>query len=206
MSNLSLAHDRTASPAGTVDDAEPVSRLGLPDEAGLPAHVRALYDDFRAHYGFVPNWLSALAINPDTAYRLVEFYRHLFDPKNSHLTAADRELIAVVTSAANHCSYCVFNHTQALASALGDKVRAQRIAQGYGHVRLSDREQALAETVDLLTRSPTAVGEAEIERLRRLGLTDKAITEVFEISAFFSYANRLTIALNVVPDAQFFSA
>jgi alkylhydroperoxidase family enzyme len=28
---------------------------------------------------------------------------------------------------------------------------------------------------------------------------------VIEIAAFFNYANRLTLALNVVPDSQFFA-
>lgn len=86
---------------------EPVSRFGVPDESRLPSHVAGIYAKFRRQYGFVPNWLSALATNPDTAYRLVVFYEHLFDPHRSHLTAAERELIAVVTSAANECSYCV---------------------------------------------------------------------------------------------------
>jgi alkylhydroperoxidase family enzyme len=49
------------------------------------------------------------------------------------------------------------------------------------------------------------VGEVQFSRLRDLGFSEKAILEVLEISAFFNYANRLTIALNVVPDSQFFS-
>lgn len=189
----------------TEAEAEPISRLGLPDEAQLPAHVAEIYARFRRHYGFIPNWLSALAANPDTAYRLVTFYEHLFDPKRSHLSAAERELIAVVTSSANHCSYCVFNHTQALAGAIGDSVRAQRIAQGYHHVRLSERESAIAHLVDQLTTNAVSVGEEQFDQLRALGFSQEAIIEILEISAFFNYANRLTIALNVVPDDQFFS-
>lgn len=203
MSNLAVAH---ASVTDHEIGAEPISRLGVPEEASLPDHVKAIYDDFRAQYGFIPNWLAALSINPDTAYRLVTFYEHLFDPKRSHLTALERELIAVVTSATNHCSYCVLNPSQALAAATGDRPRAQRLGLGYHHVPLSPRELALAETVDKLAATPTAVGEADFARLRKHGFSDQAITEILEVSAFFSYANRLTIALNVVPDQQFFAA
>ncbi|ALL70264.1 putative peroxidase-related enzyme (plasmid) [Paraburkholderia caribensis MBA4] len=196
--------DRAAP--GNHDSAhEPISRFGIPDESSLPPHVADIYAKFRRQYGFVPNWLAALSVNPDTAYRLVVFYEHLFDPQRSHLTAAERELIAVVTSAANQCSYCVFNHTQALAAAIGDTVRAQRIAQGFHHVRLTARESALAELAERLTREPTTIDEAELQRLRQAGFTREAVTEALEISAFFSYANRLTIALNVVPDDQFFA-
>jgi uncharacterized peroxidase-related enzyme len=187
-------------------DEEPVSRLGLPDEASLPPHVKQLYDEFRAQCGFVPNWIRALAINPDTAYRLVTVYRHLFDPTRSRLSAPDRELIAVVTSAANHSNYDVFKHAQALGDAIGDRVKAQRIAQGFRHVRLSPRDQVLAEVVEKLTLEPTKVGEADLARLRNFDFSIEAIAEILEISAFFNYANRLTIALNVVPDDAFFSS
>ncbi|WP_322047975.1 peroxidase-related enzyme [Paraburkholderia sp. J67] len=201
------AAQRPTRPTVTLHETEhePLSRLGVPDEASLPAHVAQLYDKFRRHYGFVPNWLAALAINPDTAYRLVTFYEHLFDPNRSHLTAAERELIAVVTSAANHCSYCVFNHTQALAVALDDAVRAQRIAHGFHHVRLTPKETALAQLAQQLTLDPTSVGEDVLQSLAEIGFTRETVVEILEITAFFNYANRLTIALNVVPDDQFFA-
>jgi uncharacterized peroxidase-related enzyme len=138
-------------------------------------------------------------VNPGAPLRLVKFYKHLFDPNRSYLTDSERELIAVVSSAANHCSYCVFNHAQALGAALQDKVRAQRIALGYHHVRLSARKAALADIAHKLTEKP------EFGRLRSLGFDEPAILEVLEISAFFNYANRLTVPLNVVPDREFFA-
>lgn len=184
---------------------EPISRFVVPDEARLPPHVASIHAQFRRQYGFVPNWLAALSVNPDTAYRLVTFYEHLVDPHRSNLTAAERELIAVVTSAANECSYCVFNHTQALAHVLGDTVRAQRIAQGFHLVRLTPKEAALAEISVRLTRDPSSIRDDDLQQLREIGFTQQAVTEVLEISAFFNYANRLTIALNVVPDDEFFA-
>jgi len=188
------------SPAG----GEPLSRFQVPDEAELAPELRQVYSEFVEAYGFVPNWLRALSVNPDTAVRLVQFYHHLFDPARSRLSATERELLAVVTSAANRCSYCVFNHTRALGAALEDDVRARRIALDYHHVRLSKREQVLADVAEKLTTQPTSVGPAELELLRQAGFDEAAALEVLEISAFFNYANRLTIALNVVPDQQFF--
>jgi uncharacterized peroxidase-related enzyme len=184
---------------------EPVSRFRIPDENELPADLQHIYSSFRKHYGFIPNWLRALSVNPATAVRLVKFYEHLFDPAHSHLSNADRELVAVVASAANQCSYCVFNHTQSLGIALADRVRAQRIAVGHHHVQLNAREHALAEITDRLTRAATTVDENELSKLRALGFSEAAVLEVLEVAAFFNYANRLTIALNVLPDPQFFT-
>ncbi|SAK91348.1 hypothetical protein [Caballeronia ptereochthonis] len=84
-------------------------------------------------------------------------------------------------------------------------MRAQRIAQGFHHVRLTLKEAALAEIAERLTRDAPGIREEDLQGLRTIGFTPQAVTEVLEISAFFSYANRLTIALNVVPDDQFFS-
>jgi uncharacterized peroxidase-related enzyme len=186
--------------------SEPLSRFQVPDDGELGPQLAKLYSEFLERHGFVPNWLRALSVNPDTAFRLAQFYHHLFDPVRSRLSAAERELIAVVSSAANRCSYCVFNHTRALGVALDDDVRARRIALDHHHVRLSKREQVLADVADKLTTQPTSVGTDELDRLRQAGFDEPAALEVLEIAAFFNYVNRLTIALNVVPDRQFFDS
>jgi uncharacterized peroxidase-related enzyme len=196
---------RVPSSRTRVDSKEPISRLPVPAEAELPEQIRKIYDSFRNHYGFVPNWLRAFSVNPNTVYRMVTFYEHLFDPKQSRLQAQDRELIAVVTSAVNECSYCVFNHTQSLSRAIRDTIRAQRIARDYRDVGLSAREAVLAEVAEKLARRPHTISDSDFERLKDIGLDESAAVEALEIAAFFAYANRLAIALSVVPDREFFS-
>jgi uncharacterized peroxidase-related enzyme len=84
-------------------------------------------------------------------------------------------------------------------------IRARRIALDHHHVRLSKREQVLADVAEKITTEPTHVGNAELDRLRQAGFDEPAALEVLEIAAFCNYADRLTIALNVVPDQQFFA-
>ncbi|MFF7710386.1 peroxidase-related enzyme [Pseudomonas sp. NPDC007930] len=183
---------------------EPVSRLPIPAEAEQPAEVAALFRQFRTHYGFVPNWLAALSTNPGTAVRLVAFYEHLFDPRHSQLTAQDRELLAVVSSATNGCSYCVFNHTVALSAALNDPIRAQRIARDHHDIALTPRERILANVAEKLSRDARSLNPDDFAALASNGFNEAAVLEIFEVSAFFAYANRLTAALRVTPDRVFF--
>jgi uncharacterized peroxidase-related enzyme len=190
-----------SQPAGS----EPISRFQVPEPSELTPQLRQIHADFEAAYGFIPHWLRALSVNPDTAFRLAQFYHHLFDERRSRLSVAERELIAVVASSASHGSYFVFNHTRSLGEALEDPIRARRIALDHHHVRLSKREQVLADVAEKLTADPTGVGNEELDRLRQAGYDEAAALEVLEIAAFFNYANRLTIALNVVPDQQFFA-
>ncbi|OCJ08450.1 peroxidase [Agrobacterium sp. B131/95] len=183
---------------------EPISRLRVPTEDELPQKLRDIHMRIRKKFGFVPNFLTALSANPGTALRIMAFYEHLFDQSNSHLSASERELIAVVTSVATGCSYCVFNHRPALAAALGDRVLADRIARNHNDVTLAPRERALADLAQKLAATPHSVGSDDFAWLRAIGFSEPAILEVLEVSAFFSYGNRLTIALNVLPDPQFF--
>jgi hypothetical protein len=48
-----------------------------------------------------------------------------------------------------------------------------------------------------LTRTPAAVGEADVEALRRVGFDDRAILDVCQVVAYYNYVNRLADGLGV---------
>ena len=196
-----LRRHETPPPAGS----EPMSRFQVPEKADLTPELEAVYAEVERTLGFVPHWLRALSINPDTACRIARLYLHLFDPARSHLSGAERELIAVVASSTNRCSYSVLNHTRALGAALDDAVRARRIALDHHHIRLSQRERLLADVAEKLTTLPASLGAGELDQLRQAGFSEPAALEVLEVAAFFNYMNRLTLALNIVPDQEFFA-
>lgn len=203
MPTLSVQRSRSGEPLPAHPEA-PISRLGIPPAAAQAPEISKLFNKFRSHYGFVPNWALALSINPGTVLRMVAFYESLFDPAQSQLQDADRELIAVVSSATNGCSYCVFNHTASLSKALGDPIKAQRIARDHHDIELSPREKALADVAQKLSHDARTITTADFETLAQLGFNEAAILEIFEISAFFAYGNRLSTALRVTPDNAFF--
>ena len=55
------------------------------------------------------------------------------------------------------------------------------------------------------THWPASLGAGELDQLRQAGFSEPAALEVLEVAAFFNYVNRLTLALNIVPDQQFFA-
>ena len=59
--------------------------------------------------GFVPNVFLALAHRPDE-FRAFFAYHDALMEKDGGLTKAEREMIVVATSGANHCQYCVVAH------------------------------------------------------------------------------------------------
>jgi len=48
-----------------------------------------------------------------------------------------------------------------------------------------------------LTRTPHAVDEADIQRLRDVGFDDTAILDVCQVASYFNYVNRLADGLGV---------
>ena len=63
----------------------------------------------RERLGFVPNVFRVYAFRPERLSAWFAHYRQLHQP-TEQLSAADREMIAVVVSAANGCLYCLVAH------------------------------------------------------------------------------------------------
>jgi alkylhydroperoxidase family enzyme len=51
-----------------------------------------------------------------------------------------------------------------------------------------------------LTLTPSAMTEADIEKLRAVGLDDRAIHDATQVIAYFNYINRVADALDVEPE------
>lgn len=189
----------------TATPDKPVSRLRVPDENEIDESVRSIAEQNKRHRGYLEHWIRVLALNPGTLSRCFAYFESLFNPNKGSLSPAERELIAVVVSAENGCVYCETHHTRGLAHELNDPIRARRIALGHDHVPdLNPREKAFADLAVKITHDPKSVTDADLDRLRALGLDDSEILEVIEIAAFFNYTNRVGIALNNSPEDQLF--
>jgi len=203
-------HEIQKPGGGNMDDmtrqaGKRVSRLRVPNESDVDADIAAVFDQNRRQHGYVEHWLQSLALNPATLKRSMAFFESMFNPANSTIAPAERELIAVVVSAENGCAYCEAHHTKGLARELKDPLRARRIALGWDHVPdLTLREQAIAELAIKVTREPKAVNDQDMQTLRDLGIEDEAILEVIETAAFFNFTNRLSISLGNVPEDALF--
>jgi len=108
----------------------PISWFPVPKESELPADLRGLFRKAREKVGFVPNVFRAYSFRPERLSAWFNHYRLLHEPTDE-LSAAEREMIAVVVSMANGCLYCLVAHGAALREALGDPILADRITLDY---------------------------------------------------------------------------
>src|SRR5579883_2828677 len=103
------------------------SLFDVPPEDELPEGLRKLFAKARERLGFVPNVFRVYSYRPERLSAWFAHYRQLHEP-TEHLSAADREMIAVVVSAANGCLYCLVAHGAALREELADPVAGERIS------------------------------------------------------------------------------
>lgn len=65
---------------------------------------------------------------------------------------------------------------------------------------LSNLDKALCVFAEKLTSKPSTIEQADIDRLKTLGLDDRGITDAVEVIAYFNYINRIADGLGVDPE------
>jgi alkylhydroperoxidase family enzyme len=99
-------------------------------------------------------------------------------------------------------SYCSLAHGRVLARLIPASV-VQDIALGRPSAELDDVDMAVIHLADRVATDATAVTQADIERLRGLGLTDAEILDVVLAAAARCFFSKVLDAVGCDPDAAF---
>lgn len=118
----------------------------------------------------------------------------------SPLSRRERELVATVVSRENRCAYCVAHHADAFGRHANEPGLQALVATDYTKAKLTEKERALADHAVKLTRAPGTLTEADVERLRAVGLDDRAILDLTLVVAYFGFANRLASGLGLTAE------
>ena len=65
---------------------------------------------------------------------------------------------------------------------------------------VTERQRAMLDYAVKLTVTPGDMCEADLAEMRRLGLSDRDILDVNQVTAYFAYVNRVADGLGVVTD------
>jgi uncharacterized peroxidase-related enzyme len=82
----------------------------------------------------------------------------------------------------------------------GNQTLAEQIKYDYRAAALSPADRALCDYAVKLTLTPGAMGAADVEALRRHGLSDEAITIATQVIGYFNYITRIAEGLGVDPE------
>jgi uncharacterized peroxidase-related enzyme len=184
-------------------DAVRVSRFGHVELEDMPDDLRVRVGAIAERSGFVPNVFRALARRPAELRAFLDYHDALMDSDDG-LSKAERELVVVATSGANHCTYCIVAHGAILRVRMKDPEIADRVASNPWGVELSRRERAIVDLALLIATDSAALTEAELDDARAAGLTDEEIWDVGAITALFAMSNRLAHLTALRPNPEFY--
>ena len=75
--------------------------------------LKEVYDDLTKNRGKVSNIMKIHSLDPETMSHHLDMYMSIMFSK-SGLKREEKELVAVVVSALNNCTYCINHHAEAL--------------------------------------------------------------------------------------------
>ena len=180
-----------------------VSRFGHVELEDMPADIRERLEPIVEKSGFVPNVFRALARRPRELRAFLDYHDALMDSDDG-LSRAERELIVVATSGANHCTYCVVAHGAILRIRYKDPFIADKVASNPYAVSLSPRERAIVDLALLISRESETLTEEDLASARAAGLTDEEIWDVGAITALFGLSNRIAHLTALAPNPEFY--
>lgn len=183
-----------------------VSRFGHVDVEDLPPDLAERVGAIAEKSGFVPNVFRALGRRPRELRAFLDYHDALMEPEDetAGLSKAERELIVVATSGANHCTYCVVAHGAVLRIRAKDSEIADRVASNPYAAELPERERAIVDLALLVARQSEALTGADLDDARAAGLTDEEIWDIGAITALFAMSNRLAHLTALRPNPEFF--
>jgi alkylhydroperoxidase domain protein len=166
-------------------------------EAMTERHLASLVDAARVKSPY----FRLLARDPDVLEARTRTDKDIFYNPDAGLPRAERELAAAATSRFNGCIYCASVHARFAATYSKREADVQRLLDDGVQSDLGERWNAIVAASVALTATPIAFRPAHVDRLRKAGLDDLAISDVIGAAAFFNWANRLMLSLGE-PAAQ----
>ncbi|MFL6143844.1 MAG: peroxidase-related enzyme [Labedaea sp.] len=182
--------------------AEEVSRFGAVTLGELPADLRERIGAIAEKSGFVPNVFLALGHRPAELRAFCDYHDAVMEREDG-LSKAERELVVVATSGANHCTYCVVAHGAILRVRARDPYLADRVATNPWSAELSDRQRAIVDLALALAVDPAGFAADDLVAARESGLSDAEIWDVGAVTALFAMSNRLAHLMSLRPNEEF---
>lgn len=183
-----------APPAGPDEGVDMIIRTPMAATAEGP--VAAMYDSDIAEDGFVFAHTQAMAVNPE-AYAAFEALVHAVVPS---IGVRVYEAATLGAARAIGSPHCLLAHGRR-AVRIGQVDEAGLAAFGEGDDSAFDpAEQAVIRYAERLSREPEAMTDADSQRLRDAGFSDRQIVDITLAAAARNYFSRALQALAVPVD------
>ena len=168
------------------------------DRAASEAAADMLAID-RERFGYVPNFTRALAHRP-AAYAA---WRRLNAEIMGGMDVRRYELVTLAAARRLGSSYCALAHGKVLAERFLDPASVRDIAADHRCAGPDAVDVAVMDLAERVAGDAGAITQADVDRLRGLGLADADVVDVVLAAAVRSFFSKTLDALGVEPDRVF---
>lgn len=172
-----------------------------PNEA--TGDIAALYDAEMASMGYVMEATRCWSARPDIIVPVESLLHQIRD--GFSLDLVDFRLITFVAARHVPSSYCSYVYFKALSEML-DRETAIAIHRDYRSAGLSERQVAMLEYAEMITRNSSMISEQDINKLRAVGFSDLNIADIALAASFRNFMSRYFDAVGASPEAVFLDA
>jgi alkylhydroperoxidase family enzyme len=154
--------------------------------------VAEIYAGAREQFGYLPNLVRVFSLRPDVYRGWLQL--------NGAAKAHDLRRYELSTFAAARrlgSSYCSQQHGKVIAQFLSLE-DVPGLPEGLG-----EADRAVMELAEKVVDDATSVTQADIDRLRSLGLSDAEIVDVVLAASVRCFFSKTLDALGVLPDATY---
>jgi alkylhydroperoxidase family enzyme len=166
-------------------------------EADATGAVAAMYETDRAGFGYLPNFTPGFSQRPD----VYAAWRQLNGAVKANMDLRRYEIAPRAAASRLRSAYCTRAHSGVAldrgfldAEALTDLVEHGSAA---GEV-----DQAVIDLAAKVAADATSVTQADIDRLRELGLSDAEVMDVVLAAAVRSFFSKVLDGLGMEPDVH----
>ena len=177
-------------------------QIDLPEVDALDDDLKAYFKKCDEKLGLIPNVLQAYSFDADKLRGFMGMYNDLM-LSESGLSKLEREMIAVAVSSINQCFYCLTAHGAAVRQISGDPSLGEVMVMNYRAGGLDARQTAMLDFTVKLTEVPAKIVEADRQRLRDAGFTDRDIWDIAAVASFFNMSNRMAAATDMRPNDEY---
>jgi uncharacterized peroxidase-related enzyme len=199
------ANDQTKAARPLSETRRPEAWVATVAPEDAEGRLKEAYDWQAQRLGEPTEYTQLGSLFPELVYERLRLYKVL-DGLDTGLTESEHDLVIYVTSSLNATPHCASGARHKLRLiGVDDELVARIMANPFAPATGDERLDAIVEYTAMLTRSPGSITQADIERLRNIGLSDADIVALNNLSAYFCYTNRVATGLGLrseVPEAH----
>ena len=158
-----------------------------------------MYETDRQGLGYLPNFTQAFSLRP----QVYAAWRQLNGAIKGDMDLRRYELATVAAARRLQSSYCTLAHGSVLADKFLGPEGVVAVVTDHHDAGLDEAEIAIMDLADKVAGDATSVTQADIDRLRSLGLSDTEILDVVLAAAARCFFSKALDALGAAPDVAF---